>query len=113
MGIRSEDDCKLQDDLNGQPLQSAQKKKPSVVVPKAITPSSPVDTVEKWGAGFVEQLRVLSVRTVRIRRFDSYSSQNLILFLGVAMITGNDYADNSFTVGNDASSSGQVKSKYT
>lgn len=90
-GIRREDDCKLQYDMNDTPLESLQGIKAPGVATEAVTSTSQVDSAYKWGAGFWEQLRVLSVRTFRIRRFETYSSQNFILFMGVALIVGNNY----------------------
>lgn len=49
-------------------------------------PSNP--SAEKWGAGFFEQLTVLWSRTLRTRRFETFSILKIIELFGMAVISG-------------------------
>ncbi|KAG2493515.1 hypothetical protein HYH03_008330 [Edaphochlamys debaryana] len=42
----------------------------------------------RGGASYVEQLRILTTRAIKVRRFESLSGQNLVQMLAVALITG-------------------------
>ncbi|GMH34285.1 hypothetical protein BSKO_02119 [Bryopsis sp. KO-2023] len=53
-----------------------------------IESDSPDDGSERWGASFVEQVKVLSSRTVRTRRFETFSLQKFIQLIGLAIIAG-------------------------
>lgn len=43
---------------------------------------------ERWGAGFVEQLHILSSRTLRTRRTEAFGVTKYVNSLGVALIGG-------------------------
>lgn len=45
-------------------------------------------TESRWGASYSLQLRILFIRAIKTRRFDSMSSQDLFQFIVVGVLTG-------------------------
>lgn len=52
------------------------------------TRASKKATESRWGASYSLQLRILFVRAIKTRRFDSMSSQDFFQFLVVGVLTG-------------------------
>jgi hypothetical protein len=42
----------------------------------------------RWGADYWTQIRILFIRALKTRRFDSMSTQDLVQFLVVGVLTG-------------------------
>ncbi|MEW5311333.1 MAG: hypothetical protein WDW38_003059 [Sanguina aurantia] len=53
-----------------------------------VSASVAADLNQRQGATYWEQLVILSARTVKVRRFESLSGQNIAQLLGVAIVTG-------------------------
>ena len=45
-------------------------------------------TESRWGASYSLQLRILFIRAIKTRRFDSMSSQDFFQFIVVGVLTG-------------------------
>ncbi|KXZ52591.1 hypothetical protein GPECTOR_9g636 [Gonium pectorale] len=91
-GIRASDLVELEEQQQGQQRQQGQGDGGD----GAIGPGKEVEVAEgggaaaddKWGASWLDQVKYLTVRSVKTRRFQSLSSQKFIQLIGVALLSG-------------------------
>jgi hypothetical protein len=50
--------------------------------------ATPVTAVHRWGATYLQQLRILFVRSLKTRRFESLSMQDMLQLVVVALLSG-------------------------